>query len=469
MVELRPSEFPNIVSSDEQVFRGEGMSRSCLHYRRFALSATDAIGWYQGSMDGDVRLPVDQNDDPQGDGGVLLRGGPFSPCPAWPTLEASNKLDFAPDWVQGSRAHFLRPAADLSARVLATVQCEVNRRQLERWLHFDLVHFYSDQLGAICLVAPNPLFRSIEKSHLDTPTDGSAETVAYKLIGRAGQDDVDGTRLEVTNESLRGRLTPVVAKFTDDPVRKLEFTSPIYKEGRTVTHPRYGLLAWNEPMPLIRAIRVGWGVVRQKTVEVPCGGKKKPAYNYSVPELEDGGATVVGRIDDEGMEARAVAAARRRAERATENAEHWFQDARRDAAQFIRDEIGKARYRVFIADPYFLGRELIEFGGATRQPRVEVRVLTSVLAFKRKTSTDAATLQAAVAAFAEKPSIRVLNPPRLHDRFLVVDETVWFSGNSLNSIGERAAMIVRLSYPEPIVAHLEGMWATATPLADWSA
>ena len=477
MVELRPCEFPLIDSSDEQKFRDDnGMSRSCLHYRRFALSAKDAIDWYRRSMKGDVQLPVDHSDNRTGDGGVPLCGGPFTDWPAWPTLAASNKLDFAPDWVQGSRAHFLHPRTALHARALASIRCEKSRSQLEDWLHFDLVDLYhdylGDYLGAICFVAPNPLFRSIEKSHLDSPTDGSAESVAYKLVARADQR-VDGTCLEVVNEGLRGRLTPVAVEFDQDPVHLLEFTSPLNREGRTVTHPRYGLLAWNKPIPVIRSIHTHVNVVsRQKAVAVPSGGKRKPAYQYCVSEHEDGGDTVIGRIaDDENIEARAIAAAHRRARKGTEDAEHWFQNAPQKAARFIRRTIGEARHRVLIADPYFAGWELLAFGHAIQRSDVELHVLTSATAVTR----NATMLQQAVGTFQiypVAPAIRVLKGgkrPLLHDRFLVVDETVWFSGNSLNSLGERASMIVRLSHPEPVAARLDGMWASATPFADWIA
>ena len=46
------------------------------------------------------------------------------------------------------------------------------------------------------------------------------------------------------------------------------------------------------------------------------------------------------------------------------------------------------------------------------------------------------------------PMIRVLtgDPPPVHDRFLIVDGTVWLSGNSLHTLGERAGVIVRLVF-----------------------
>lgn len=474
MVELRPSEFPIIDSSDEQAFGGDGMSRSCIHYRRFALSVPDAIEWYRRSMDGDIRLPVDQGRNPAAGGHALvLYGGPFANSPAWPTLTTCNDLDFAPDWMQGSRAHLLRPPrAKLHPRALAAIRGEGSRSQLESWLHFDLALGY---LGAICLVAPNPLFRSIEKSHIDSASEDPGESIAYKLIARAGQS-VNGTRLEVTNEGPHGRLKPAVAEFGDAPVQMVTFPNTLNKEGRTVTHPRYGLLAWNEPVPLVRQISVHLDVMRrQKTVAVPAGGRKKPSYTYEVTEVEDGGDAVIGESpDDKETKVHAVASAHRRVTEGSETAERWFQDAPEEAAQFIRDEIGRARHSVLIADPYFAGRELIAFGHAIRRPDVRLRVLSSALALKSKPDVDAATeLRQAIETFRSYPAeplVRLLkgDPPRLHDRFLVVDGVVWFSGNSLNSIGERGAMIVRLSHPEPVAARLDGMWAAGTPFLDWA-
>jgi len=47
--------------------------------------------------------------------------------------------------------------------------------------------------------------------------------------------------------------------------------------------------------------------------------------------------------------------------------------------------------------------------------------------------------------------------PALHDRFLVVDEEVWFLGNSLNTLGVRASMIIKLPNPDEVIRKLEEM------------
>jgi hypothetical protein len=54
------------------------------------------------------------------------------------------------------------------------------------------------------------------------------------------------------------------------------------------------------------------------------------------------------------------------------------------------------------------------------------------------------------------------NPP-LHDRFLVIDHVVWFLGNSLNALGERASLILQVPDGEPILERLNRMKSQAIP------
>ena len=41
--------------------------------------------------------------------------------------------------------------------------------------------------------------------------------------------------------------------------------------------------------------------------------------------------------------------------------------------------------------------------------------------------------------------------PLIHDRFLAIDDQVWFSGNSLNNIGKRTSMIIKLANPDEVL------------------
>lgn len=55
----------------------------------------------------------------------------------------------------------------------------------------------------------------------------------------------------------------------------------------------------------------------------------------------------------------------------------------------------------------------------------------------------------------------------LHDRFLVIDDTVWFLGNSLNTLGDKASLIVKLPNPDEVIDQLEGMLDQAISFDDY--
>ena len=491
MVELRPNEFPDAIGCIPKNFRAKNQSRKCLHYRRFVLPVEDAICWYRKAADGNIVLLRDPNQSTPGDG-AKLEGGPFEPEPPfepeslWPRFVTSNELAFAPDWMQDSRTHFLFPENVLSPEVSAIIQMDKNRTKLEEWLNFDIVEAYYDYQGAICLVAPNPLFRSVEKSHFEQARKDAAETVAYKLVARQGQC-LDGLLLEIVNERLRGRLKPQPHvhdhDFGDDAIAVFDFPAKVYKEGLAITHPKYGLLVWHEPQPVLRTIHITMGLHRPpKTVPVPTGGRKRPGYEYKVDEVEDEREISVGdALEEADIVSRLTEAKNRRARRqaAKDYDQQWFHNVPSEAAHWVRQKISSARNTVLIVDPYFAGRELLAFGPAVRRPDIELRILTSAQGLKeigrgdQNTDSGSQLLEILNNSFKKcptKPEIRILkgDPPPVHDRFLVVDGTVWFSGNSLHTIGERAGMIVRLPDPEPVIVCLEGFWNKAPSLSEWT-
>ena len=411
----------------------------------------------------------------------MLVGGPFLQEPPWPHLVTSNELIFAPDWLHGSRTHFLFPETALRGWIAETIRLCANRETLERWLHFDIVDAYSDYQGVLCLIAPNPVFRSIERTHVEDAKTSPAETVAYKLIARQGQR-LDGLRLEVVDERMRGRMAPLVHEFGGDAIAVLEFPTEIHQEGQSITHPVYGLLDWHEPLPLLRTTHTTMELIgRRKSVRVPAAPRNRPAYEYEVDEI--GGATesVIGdAVHAAAVVSRLTDAENRRALRraAHDSDQQWFKGKPGEAAEYLRERIGRARETVLIVDPYFAGRELLAFGHAIRSPDVELRILTSVQGLKSDALADSSVdsgqkllriVSETFDDYPRKPQIRILtgNPPPIHDRFLVVDGAAWLSGNSLKTLGERAGMIVKLPDPGPVVVRLEAFWRRAYSLSDW--
>ena len=241
MVELRPIELPSVSSCSVKSTRYGSNGGKYIHYRRFAYTVDTAIQWYEAALAGNTVLPVDTNHRTKGDG-AELQTADFVQEPPWPELVTSNDLAFAPDWMQGSRSHFLFPRKVLPPEIVEIINAEKIRQQLEEWLNFDIISAYPEYQGTICLVAPNPLFRSIDKSHLEIPNPSFVESVAYKVVLRSGQS-VDRLRLEVINERPRGRITPFVKEFAGDAIAVFDSPAELDKEGRSVTHPDHGLLS----------------------------------------------------------------------------------------------------------------------------------------------------------------------------------------------------------------------------------
>ena len=474
MIELRPNELPETESCVfPKAFRVGNKGSKHLYYRRFALPVADVIEWYKNAADGTPILPRDPNHPTLGDG-KELQGRKFIQEPSWPYFVSSNELVFAPEWMHGSRTHFLFPENVLSPEVSEIIQSEKYRAKLEEWLNFDIVEAYPEYLGAICLVAPNPLFRSIKKSHFEQARVDAAETVAYKLVARQGQS-LNGLRFEIVNERLRGRMTPLVHEFDDDAIVVLDFPAEIYKEGRSITHPDYGLLYWHVPLPVLRTIHIEMELQRrQKRVQVPDRSHKQLEYEYIVDEVETERKITVGDAPkDSDIVSRLIQAKMRRSRRqaAKDYDQRSFYQESREAAQYVRQKISNARDTVLIVDPYFTSRELLAFGGAMSRREVHFRILTSTEEIDKIAGNQLLTLMNNIFKdHSPAPEIRIMTgTPSVHDRFLVVDGTVWLLGNSLHTIGERAGMINKPPDPEPVIKFLESFWDQEPTLSDWLA
>ena len=472
MVELLPLEFPDIENSPEHCHRATNKDRLYLYYQRFSMTIEEVISWYEAAIEGRLILPKSDRNTPRLN--RTMRSGSFRMSPTWPELVVSNDLGFIPDWMLGARAHFLFPRQhSLSRSHYELLRKPKNNTRLKQWLHLDLVDLYQDYLGAICLIAPNPSFRSIEKTRLDESSNESVEKVAYKLIARANQS-LDGVRLEIINQNVFGRLTPNVKVFSDEnPIQVFEFIEPLNQEGRTVIHPRHGLILWNDPVPVLRTIQLNIGVEsRRKQVDISAHGEHRPNHKYRVSEYQRESSTVFGaKLVNSEIQSRIIEGQHRRARRQKGSSQHWFRDRPSEAAKFIRDVIGSARRFVMIADPYFSAYELLAFGHAIQSQDVELQILSSVLHLKSKDAGYQVqkALDQTFRDYFFMPKVHVLlgNPPPLHDRFLVIDNIVWFSGNSLGTIGKRAGLIVRVPDPEPIIEQLNYLWKEATSLDDW--
>ncbi len=161
-----------------------------------------------------------------------------------------------------------------------------------------------------------------------------------------------------------------------------------------------------------------------------------------------------------------------------ERAEEWFHGDPDAATRFVREIIAAARSRVWIVDPYVATVELFRFALAIARPDIDVTILTSAKHLKesdplRSGAAPGAALLDELARLREHGRFAAFvmtgDAPTVHDRFLVIDDAVWFSGNSFHTLGGRAGMIVRLAHPRPIIEALDGIIRgdRVAPLEEW--
>jgi len=159
--------------------------------------------------------------------------------------------------------------------------------------------------------------------------------------------------------------------------------------------------------------------------------------------------------------------------------QHWFAGNEAAAQTFVLSLIAGARRQVMIADPYLGGIEVSRFGRAVRFVNVPVRILTAGMAFKQSNGAPpvvtAVQLLGRLAQWtANDPGlgqidVKLMPSDLLHDRFLRVDDRLYTLGNSLNRIGHRGSLLLRVPDPTPMFDVLEAIWndQTTRTLADY--
>lgn len=490
-----------------------------LFFRRTALSAIDAINWYRSDAETRFVTPVPSlagEVDPKLDG-VPLALTELADDPHWPSLG----LPVAADWDLGgpgnpapfigsgsapARIHRRFGSADKFESVLQ----DANAIEfVKRRLHIDVLA-YREYLGSLTLIAPDPIIKTIRNFIAEDKT-GRGEDLVFRFVPRPGQT-LAGLQLTViekrANLLSRFETTPIPS----DGLVVLRSQLPIQASGYVVTHPTHGVIADQPPLPFIRTINMNVGVAsRRVKVKAPMSETHKSAdASYEVVESSHEVLSTHGLAAPMTTVARVFESEARRSRQAFARSlgQTWFEDGQREAAlSFIRTRIGRGRTQVIIADPYFGANQIMQFVHAIRDIKVDIFVLTSRLAFEASADGDDSELtqqetgtsdtsasssdvppahskeskilrrlhefQDALETLERRgvPNARVgvlagRNPP-LHDRFLAVDDDVWFLGNSLNALGDRASLILKVPDSEPVLARLHAMIGTSVSFEDY--
>jgi hypothetical protein len=378
---------------------------------------------------------------------------------------------------------------------------------IARRLHI-ILRDYPEYLGSVALVVPDPIIKQID-NFLIPASDGQGERIFYRFVPRPEQT-LDGLRIAMFDEQAYLLSNFETRDVPADGILEVDKGSCLGAYGYVVTHPVHGVLSYHPPAGFLRQIGLNMGIVSQvRKVSVPIGDSpKSPQTEYRVHRTQNARSSVIGDepiVPNVNVRVGVAARQREKAANAVRYDQHWFGNGQREKAMaFVRTRVGRARNRIMVADPYFGVLQVPQYLLAITSDTVKIKILTSRLAFEsgyapEVRQEDASSL--APYSFVQKllhclhpwssNSWRILaadtltprlqqfdeeiervkkegnadvevmvlpgKSPALHDRFLVVDEEVWFLGNSLNTLGERASMIIKLPNPDEVIRELDEM------------
>ncbi len=465
---------------------------SKIFFRRVVMSVTGAIDWYRSLEAHPITpLPSRKEDVVEKLDGIPIIVSKFEDDPLWPnlgfpicgrvfehSLRSSDPAPFIGSSL--SRVHRRFGTGEGFETLLSNEAALVF---IARRLHINLKD-YSEYLGSIVMVVPDPIIKQIDNFMIPANSE-QGERIHYRFVPRARQS-LAGTQITMFDEQA-GLLSGFESKdIPSDGILDIEKGSCCGSYGYVVTHPVHGVLLYRPPAGFIRNIVCNIGVVDQvRKVRVPLGeSSRSPINTYSVNRtLPVRGVEVSEELPMPNANVRVGIAANKRDKAicAAHYDQRWFgSGSREEAMDFIRSRVYRARKRIMIADPYFGVLQIPQYLLAITSGDIRIEVLTSRLAFETRFSeedeVDEKTF-CATSSFAEKlghfndeierikregnTDIRVMvlkgKSPKLHDRFLVVDDNIWFVGNSLNTLGDRSSMIIKLPNPDEVLSELEDM------------
>lgn len=457
-----------------------------LHFRRTVLTKDEAISWYMSLGEGERLTPTpSRKKDREKWDGMPIQVPRLEEDQPWPKLglpmreelfSQIGKLASDPAPFIGSVPGRLHRRFGDRAGLGAFLQESEAQAFVARRMHVNLID-YQEYLGSAVYIAPDPVVRQID--HFMVPAkDGHGERIFYRFVPRPGQS-LEGVRITAFDKEARLLTSFKTHLVPSDGILEVEKGVCMGQYGFVVTHDRHGVLAYQPPATFIRQMNfsVRASSRNRRTISVPSGNStSSPSMEYQAAMgSEVVSKSVLGEVKNPGVNVRVAAEARKRERRdeARHYGQRWFPEgSREEAALFIRDLLRSARSRVMIADPYLASLQLGQFLYVLHGSEVKATLLTTKLAFS-PTPTQARLKLVEAFKFSLKrlgehqnlsQKVCIISSSSLHDRFLVVDDEVWIVGNSLNSLGEKASMVVRLPNPDEVIERLQALAANAPDL-----
>lgn len=505
----RSRPLPSPMEGAPQRFR-VGKTDETIFFRRALLSVQDAVDWYRSLGSGEDTTPIPsraKERDSRYDG-IRIETTSLNDSPTWPHLGLPMEEGmFA---FNSGRSH----PAPFIGNAPARIHCRFGSQDgfdlmladdkavafVARRLHIDL-RLYREYLGSVVLVAPDPVLTQIDNFMIPASAD-KGERIFYRFVPRP-EVSLGGLKLTTFDEEAHLLTDFSTYDIPTDGILDIDKGDCIGSYGYVVTHPEHGVLACSPPYPFVRQIGFNSHAISSggMTVSIPTSeSANSPRIEYqAAPHSSFSTQSLIGeaaRIPSVSGRIATAAAYREKISSAKQYGQRWFSDgSREEAIRFIQGELRRAKAKIMIVDPYLAGLQLGQFLYAVNPETVLVTLLTSGLAFKEMKQN--ASKDRFGKRVKENPGLHskkyepskiddfskrltqlkkdakvnaktyVLQSAILHDRFLVIDDAVWFLGNSLNTLGEKASLIVKLPNPDEVIDQIEGMLRQAIPFDNY--
>jgi len=467
---------------------------------RIVMTAEEAIQWYRSASE-ELRTPIPRHGFRENSDGEPLSAGRLSDFPSWPVLGIPMESEDIALKSERSTLPFRNLGIIRYSRRISdsqewpsfldtagqSKQCQEAFQFLEYHMHVDFRE-YPEYLGGMALAVPDCDVHSV-RQFVEPKEDGS-ESLYVHVRPHPGRK-LQGLSL-TSMEGQEGMLTSFDT-FTvpEDGLVVIERPSSIHGSGLVLTHTERGVLLQTPMRQFIRQMNMRIDVVehRVKVTAPETDKKKSPVNEYFTEKKTLASSQTLGEAPNttDAFQRLLDAKNERLLNYSAQLYEQtWFTaDQRKEALEHIRKKLKHAHSSIFIADPYFSANQISQYLFAIERDEVKIQILTSGSAFKQieeaETGTEAdsgAALDAQQtllqkldifqASHRNSIEIKVANTENslFHDRFIAVDGRVWMIGSSLNSIGIRPTLTMRIPHGEKILTHLMGLYNNAIPLKD---
>ena len=473
-----------------------------LFYDELVMTAQKAVDWYRSDLESFLTPVPEQG--PRPSDGKPLQASQWLDLPHWPVLGV--RYDEAHDFFNGSTNYLPFTVSELTQfhrRLTADDKWAVEKSGslgelifhspdavdfLQQRLHINF-YDYPEYLGGMCLLVPNTQVQEV-KLFLARSNQGH-ESLAIQVIAKQGKDLKN---LSVIHTAIQDDVLTHCQYYSvpSSGLLLIPHKGKLHQAGLVLSHEKHGVLLQQPLTSFFRQMssRVNISSIGN-LISAPSTDKNNaPVTTYTATDYLNNNVTVIGEGPDAVKERIARSSGTRSLRRQSKRYEQqWFSAGdREEALRFVRGKLVSARRRIIIVDPYFDKLQIKQLLYAVPQGDCDVNILTNADVFKgskkkqyckqEKNNSDGLTRLQKVEEFkvalAQLLGTHRLNnltvlvaeheESKFHDRFLIVDDTAWLLGSSLNSLGTQPTMIIRIPNPQVVITEIIALMEKSEPL-----